>query len=168
MLREYYPDTGIHCGELFPQDKLMKYFLILLSLAFVLSHSSDAFAQRIRFSEEERTIIRLQDDRHGIDTIARYLDSKNEKVAWRAAIALANIRDTSARSDLVNQLAKERRPSVFAAIAFALGVMGPDLRSFEALLQRIHPAASRVKKLAAETPAMMIVFDLLAADETAL
>jgi ATP-dependent DNA ligase len=34
--------------------------------------------------------------------------------------------------------------------------------SFDALLQRIHPAASRVKKLAGETPALMIVFDLLA------
>src|SRR5690348_8580802 len=34
--------------------------------------------------------------------------------------------------------------------------------SFDDLLQRIHPAASRVKKLAAETPALLIVFDLLA------
>jgi ATP-dependent DNA ligase len=34
--------------------------------------------------------------------------------------------------------------------------------SFDGLLQRIHPAASRVKKLAAETPALLIVFDLLA------
>jgi ATP-dependent DNA ligase len=34
--------------------------------------------------------------------------------------------------------------------------------SFDALLQRIHPAASRVKKLAQETPALLIVFDLLA------
>jgi ATP-dependent DNA ligase len=34
--------------------------------------------------------------------------------------------------------------------------------SFDALLQRIHPAASRVKKLAVETPALLIVFDLLA------
>jgi ATP-dependent DNA ligase len=34
--------------------------------------------------------------------------------------------------------------------------------SFDALLQRIHPAASRVKKLAEETPALLIVFDLLA------
>jgi ATP-dependent DNA ligase len=33
--------------------------------------------------------------------------------------------------------------------------------SFDALLQRIHPAASRVRKLAAETPALLIVFDLL-------
>ena len=33
--------------------------------------------------------------------------------------------------------------------------------SFDSLLQRIHPAASRVKKLAAETPALLIAFDLL-------
>src|SRR5215468_5562413 len=34
--------------------------------------------------------------------------------------------------------------------------------SFDALLQRIHPAASRIKRLADETPALLIVFDLLA------
>jgi ATP-dependent DNA ligase len=34
--------------------------------------------------------------------------------------------------------------------------------SFDALLQRIHPAPSRIRRLAAETPALLIVFDLLA------
>ena len=34
--------------------------------------------------------------------------------------------------------------------------------SFDALLQRIHPAASRIQRLAHETPALLIVFDLLA------
>jgi ATP-dependent DNA ligase len=33
--------------------------------------------------------------------------------------------------------------------------------SFDALLQRIHPAQSRIRKLAAQTPALLIVFDLL-------
>jgi len=33
--------------------------------------------------------------------------------------------------------------------------------SFDALLQRIHPAQSRVTRLASETPALFIVFDLL-------
>ncbi len=33
--------------------------------------------------------------------------------------------------------------------------------SFDALLQRIHPAASRVARLARETPAQYVVFDLL-------
>jgi ATP-dependent DNA ligase len=36
---------------------------------------------------------------------------------------------------------------------------------FEALQQRIHPAASRVNKLAAETPASFVAFDLLAVDD---
>jgi ATP-dependent DNA ligase len=36
--------------------------------------------------------------------------------------------------------------------------------SFDDLLQRIHPAASRVAKLARETPARFIVFDLLVAE----
>jgi ATP-dependent DNA ligase len=34
--------------------------------------------------------------------------------------------------------------------------------SFDDLLQRIHPAASRIAKLSKETPALLIVFDLLA------
>ncbi len=34
--------------------------------------------------------------------------------------------------------------------------------SFDDLLQRIHPAESRVKKLSAERPALLVVFDLLA------
>jgi ATP-dependent DNA ligase len=33
--------------------------------------------------------------------------------------------------------------------------------SFDALLQRIHPAASRIARLSNETPALLIVFDLL-------
>jgi ATP-dependent DNA ligase len=39
---------------------------------------------------------------------------------------------------------------------------------FEALLQRIHPAASRVALLAEQTPAHFIAFDLLALDDTDL
>jgi ATP-dependent DNA ligase len=41
--------------------------------------------------------------------------------------------------------------------------------SFDALLQRIHPAKTRVEKLSRETPAKLIVFDLLVdADRTSL
>ena len=39
---------------------------------------------------------------------------------------------------------------------------------FDLLLQRIHPAASRIRRLAAETPAAYAVFDLLAANGKAL
>ena len=40
--------------------------------------------------------------------------------------------------------------------------------SFDDLLQRIHPAASRVQRLAVETPALLIVFDLLLVDSEIL
>ena len=39
---------------------------------------------------------------------------------------------------------------------------------FERLLERIHPADSRVQKLAIETPASLVAFDLLAIDDEAL
>jgi ATP-dependent DNA ligase len=40
-----------------------------------------------------------------------------------------------------------------------------DTLSFEELLMRIHPAASRVEKLAREHPALFVVFDLLVDEE---
>jgi len=39
---------------------------------------------------------------------------------------------------------------------------------FDALLQRIHPAESRVRRLAAETPASFVAFDLLALENEVL
>ncbi|MGI9053034.1 MAG: ATP-dependent DNA ligase [Ilumatobacteraceae bacterium] len=39
---------------------------------------------------------------------------------------------------------------------------------FDALLQRIHPAESRVRRLAAETPASFVAFDLLALGDRAM
>ncbi len=41
-------------------------------------------------------------------------------------------------------------------------IAGPDGLDFDALQNRIHPAASRVKLLATETPASFVAFDLLA------
>src|SRR5437773_11341414 len=41
-------------------------------------------------------------------------------------------------------------------------IVGADGLDFEALLLRIHPAASRVKLLAEQTPAAFVVWDLLA------
>ncbi len=42
-------------------------------------------------------------------------------------------------------------------------IVGPKGLDFEALQLRLHPAASRVAKLAQETPAAFVAFDLLAA-----
>lgn len=43
-----------------------------------------------------------------------------------------------------------------------------DRLDFEALQMRLHPAASRVEKLAAETPAAFVAFDALAVDGVSL
>jgi ATP-dependent DNA ligase len=63
-------------------------------------------------------------------------------------------------------------PEVVAAVKAALPercvvdgeivIAGENGLEFDSLLQRIHPAESRVKKLAAETPASFVAFDLLA------
>ena len=45
---------------------------------------------------------------------------------------------------------------------------GGDGLDFDALLQRIHPAKSRVDRLAAETPAAFVAFDVLALEDRSL
>jgi ATP-dependent DNA ligase len=63
-------------------------------------------------------------------------------------------------------------PEVVAAVAGNLPpqcvldgeivIAGPSGLEFDALLNRIHPADSRVRKLSAETPASFVAFDVLA------
>ncbi|WFR65874.1 ATP-dependent DNA ligase [Curtobacterium flaccumfaciens] len=48
------------------------------------------------------------------------------------------------------------------------GEPGAERLDWDALSQRIHPAASRIAKLSEETPAQFVAFDLLAADGTEL
>jgi len=45
---------------------------------------------------------------------------------------------------------------------------GAGREDFDALGQRIHPAASRIERLAGETPAVYVAFDLLARDDELL
>jgi ATP-dependent DNA ligase len=45
---------------------------------------------------------------------------------------------------------------------------GSGREDFDALGQRVHPAASRVERLAAETPAVYVAFDLLAREDRSL
>ncbi|MEX2230220.1 MAG: ATP-dependent DNA ligase [Dehalococcoidia bacterium] len=57
------------------------------------------------------------------------------------------------------------RPLVLDGEIVIAGELGLD---FDALQQRIHPAASRVARLAEETPATFVAFDLLATGDEAL
>ena len=45
---------------------------------------------------------------------------------------------------------------------------GDGREDFDALGQRIHPAVSRIQRLAAETPAVYVAFDMLAEDDRSL
>jgi ATP-dependent DNA ligase len=56
------------------------------------------------------------------------------------------------------------RPQAFVIDGELVIPAGKSL-SFEALQLRLHPAASRVAKLAAETPAVLILFDMLMAPD---
>ena len=53
-------------------------------------------------------------------------------------------------------------------IVVRTGEPGAERLDWEALSQRIHPADSRVRKLAVETPAMFVAFDLLESGENSL
>jgi ATP-dependent DNA ligase len=81
---------------------------------------------------------------------------------------------TTLRSKSGEDLTRYFPELVEAALAVKLGqflldgeivIPAGKTLSFDALLQRIHPAASRIAKLATETPALFVVFDLLAASK---
>jgi ATP-dependent DNA ligase len=79
------------------------------------------------------------------------LGSRNERPLTRYFPELV----AAARTEL------PRRCVIDGEIILARG----DRLDFDALQQRIHPAASRVSKLAAETPAWFVGFDLLAIED---
>lgn len=64
--------------------------------------------------------------------------------------------------ELVEQL--RRIPARKFVLDGEIIIRGAAGLNFDALLQRIHPAASRIKKLSVETPSSYLVFDLLVND----
>ncbi|WP_207454220.1 ATP-dependent DNA ligase [Desertivibrio insolitus] len=71
--------------------------------------------------------------------------------------------------ELVAELSSQLRNVVLdGEIVVRRGSAGGERLDWEALSQRIHPAASRIQKLSAETPASFVAFDLLAVDGESL
>src|SRR5215210_2220628 len=62
--------------------------------------------------------------------------------------------------DVVEQISE--LPSDRLVLDGEMIVTVDGVQEFDLLSQRIHPAASRVEKLAEETPAQLVAFDLLA------
>ena len=65
--------------------------------------------------------------------------------------------------ELVEALRRQLPPRV--VVDGEVVIVGPGGLDFDALTQRIHPAASRVRLLAERTPASFVAFDLLAVDD---
>jgi cyclophilin family peptidyl-prolyl cis-trans isomerase/HEAT repeat protein len=113
----------------------------LLSLAITI----DASAQSVKFSPLERKLITWTDTRDGADSLVAYLRHKDEQIAWRAAIGLANIQDTTKREAIIQAMREERRDNVTDAMCFALGCMGPNEAAGNAVLFQTREAPSVTK-----------------------
>ena len=68
---------------------------------------------------------------------------------------LSNIAHTADKPDVA------RCPRLKFVLDAEIVVPADNAFSFDALLQRIHPASSRIRRLSVETPAILITFDLL-------
>ena len=68
--------------------------------------------------------------------------------------------------ELVDQITAQLPPRCVIDGEIVVPDSGGVKLDFEALLQRIHPAASRVNLLATQTPARFVAFDLLALGDT--
>ena len=100
----------------------------------------------------------------GFRSIATF-DGKDVEFGSRGAKPL-----TRYFPDLVEVLKKQLPgPCVIdGEIVVRMGQPGGERLAWESLSQRIHPAESRVRKLAEETPASFIAFDLLEVGGTSL
>ncbi len=99
---------------------LVKQFLVLLVGLFCVL--SPAYGQKLSSAQKE--ILVLQDQRSLTDgKLISYLQNRDKDLRSRAAIALANIQDTSTITPLI-PLLQDEDPQVRAAAAFALGQIG--------------------------------------------
>jgi ATP-dependent DNA ligase len=116
---------------------------------------------------------------------ARLVDALPEGEGWRFEPKWDGFRCLAARAgDAIDLRAKSGKPlgryfpdmvellRALPAERFLLdgelAIQVGDTLSFDALQARLHPAESRVRKLAAETPAILILFDILAFDGKSL
>ena len=145
----------------------MKY--TLSSLLVLLTLSSVSARAQVTFNRDERRIITITDERRDADSLLPYLTNANTRTAWRAAIGIGNIGDTTIRRALLKAFLSERRDSVAGAEAFALGLLGPDENTYRALADAVptHLSIECLEAIARTAPneegphAAKIVGDLM-------
>lgn len=123
---------------------LSSYITLSFVFLIVVFGDQSASGQAVTFDPIERRLIEWTDAREHADSLASYLVHKDPDVAWRAAIGLANLEDSNSRHRLISALEKESRPRERDAIAFAIGVLGENVLSTNALHKAIASAPSKV------------------------
>lgn len=109
----------------------MKTQLIVLLVAVSCSM---AFSQKL--SQDEREILMLQDQRSlGGGKLVSYVSSKDANLRYRAALALANLQDSTTITPLL-PLLNDSESKVRSAAAFALGQIGSVIPQ-DSLLSRL-------------------------------
>ena len=128
----------------------MKCILSLLLLVTLGNAVARAQGHGLHFNADERRIITLTDERRDADSLLPYLTNENVRTAWRAAIGIGNIGDTTIRPALLNAFLHEQRDSVSDAEAFALGLLGPSEAINRELIQATakHPTLERLIAIA--------------------
>ncbi len=124
--------------------------LLVCSMLCVAGVKPAPVCAQVKFSADERRIITITDERRDADSLLPYLTSPIAKVARRAAIGIGNIGDTSIRPALLKYFLSEQRDSVADAEAFALGMLGPDEKTYRALTEATarHPTTARLIAIA--------------------
>ena len=132
----------------------MKYAIVLCSFILSLIAGIPATRAQLKFSPEERRIITLTDERRNADSLIAFLSSPDIKIAWRAAIGVGNIGDTTVRAALLEHVLAETRDSIADAEAFALGLFGPDTNTFNKLISPTanHPTLQRLLAISRIAP----------------
>jgi HEAT repeat protein len=98
---------------------------ILIIIILVLISFPASRAQTL--SKEQREILEMQDGRSlGDGKLVSYIRSKDKDLRYRAAIALANLQDTSTIGDLL-PLVLDEDVQIRGAAVFALGQIGTIL-----------------------------------------
>lgn len=108
----------------------------IITIVLVLPFVPKLTAQT--YSKEQKEILVLQDNRSlGDGKLLAYLQNKDKDLRFRAAVALANLQDTSTIGALV-PLLQDGNTQVRAAAAFALGQIG-SASAEQALLATLTP-----------------------------
>ncbi len=126
----------------------------LSSLLILCSLVGQNVRAQVTFSPDERRIITIADERRNADSLLPYLSSDDIRVARRAAVALGNMGDTTVRAELLKSLQGESRDTVADAEAFSLGLLGPNAKICEGLIEASnrHPTAERLIAMVRTAP----------------